>query len=321
MRKLIAEWNSVRDVWELPQSAICGHSAAYSETWPTSGMTASGVAFELLTWERRTVGSAYLSSLTDKGLSPTPTSSGEAGAKVLPTPHCSMGGTMDVAHQMATRHSPGLESISGLLGTPRATEIMSGDLYYPKGGDSRFRLEAQISLLEGRTADSSKLLPTPDVSSGLRSPESHAKGDHQVSLQDLPHLLPTPDAYEAKRGGSAHPDIKRAGGHTINLADVTEHLLPTPTTNNAADRDTQHQMDTRDSPGLDCIPHLLPTTRAAMGETRNSNIYDRPGASNLENKVVSTGARMPQQLSGGNESLDDQHHDLLSLLAAMERTA
>ncbi|GAA4762421.1 DNA cytosine methyltransferase [Microbacterium gilvum] len=42
-------------------------------------------------------------------------------------------------------------------------------------------------------------------------------------------LLPTPDAYAAGRGGSQHPDKRRDGGHTVSLADVTEHtLMPTP---------------------------------------------------------------------------------------------
>lgn len=42
--------------------------------------------------------------------------------------------------------------------------------------------------------------------------------------------MPTPDAYAGGRGGSQHPEKRRAGGHTVSLADVTEHeLLPTPT--------------------------------------------------------------------------------------------
>lgn len=42
-------------------------------------------------------------------------------------------------------------------------------------------------------------------------------------------LLPTPDAYAGGRGGSQHPDKRRGGGHTVSLADVTEHqLMPTP---------------------------------------------------------------------------------------------
>ena len=42
-------------------------------------------------------------------------------------------------------------------------------------------------------------------------------------------LLPTPNAYEGRWGGSQRPDKKRAGGHQVNLGDVAEHhLLRTP---------------------------------------------------------------------------------------------
>lgn len=41
-------------------------------------------------------------------------------------------------------------------------------------------------------------------------------------------LLPTPDASQAIRGGTQDPSKRRAGGHSVSLADVVEHLLPTP---------------------------------------------------------------------------------------------
>ena len=37
-------------------------------------------------------------------------------------------------------------------------------------------------------------------------------------------FLPTPAAYDATRGGTQHPDKRRAGGHQPSLADVAEHL-------------------------------------------------------------------------------------------------
>lgn len=44
-------------------------------------------------------------------------------------------------------------------------------------------------------------------------------------------LLPTPEANTGSNGGSQHPDKRRAGGHSVNLQDVAEHLLPTPAVN------------------------------------------------------------------------------------------
>ena len=60
--------------------------------------------------------------------------------------------------------------------------------------------------------------------------ESDGGGAGDVSL------LPTPDAYSADRGGSQHPDKRRAGGHQATIADVAEHLLPTPRTENNENR-------------------------------------------------------------------------------------
>ena len=51
----IASWNSQRDVWETDQGdLISGHLAVFSETWPTSGMTRSGMAYALPTSEPAT---------------------------------------------------------------------------------------------------------------------------------------------------------------------------------------------------------------------------------------------------------------------------
>ena len=57
----IATWNPGRDLWETGTQDLFGHSDVYSETWPTSGMTRNGVAYELPTWEPRTDGSGYSS--------------------------------------------------------------------------------------------------------------------------------------------------------------------------------------------------------------------------------------------------------------------
>lgn len=59
----IAQWNPARDVWETDQLSICGHSDVFSETFPTSGMTAAGTAFALPTSALRTDVSASSSLL------------------------------------------------------------------------------------------------------------------------------------------------------------------------------------------------------------------------------------------------------------------
>lgn len=56
MQKQVAIWNTVRGVWEKPETAnlLCEHSEPFSETWPTSGTMRNGKAFERPTQEHHT---------------------------------------------------------------------------------------------------------------------------------------------------------------------------------------------------------------------------------------------------------------------------
>ncbi len=54
------------------EGLFCEHLDVFSETFPTSGMTANGVAYELPTWEPRTDDSASSSSQPDEALLLTP---------------------------------------------------------------------------------------------------------------------------------------------------------------------------------------------------------------------------------------------------------
>lgn len=74
------------------------------------------------------------------------------------------------------------------------------------------------------TRENPRLLPTP-----ITAPTTG--NGHARSLGGELKLLPTPDAYQGSRGGSQDPEKRRAGGHTVSLADVVEkgsELLPTP---------------------------------------------------------------------------------------------
>jgi len=64
-QKPIATWNSARGVWETNQpNLFCEHWEPFLETWPTSGMTRNGQAFERPTLVRHITDSASLSSPT-----------------------------------------------------------------------------------------------------------------------------------------------------------------------------------------------------------------------------------------------------------------
>ena len=93
-------------------------------------------------------------------------------------------------------------------------------------------------------------------------------------------LLPTPDAYSGNRGGSQHPEKRRDGGHTVSLADVTEHeLLPTPTVGNATGGNAQRggaRASEQLLPGIAVAVaggSLMPTPRATRGGSSTEMSY------------------------------------------------
>ena len=83
----LAKWNPTRDCWENTQQAslFSERLDVFWGTWPSSGMTRSGVAYALPTWEPATDGSE---------------------CSYLPTPVASEGtkpsNTMGVARRQAT---------------------------------------------------------------------------------------------------------------------------------------------------------------------------------------------------------------------------
>ena len=113
MPELIAQWNPARGAWETgTASLICGHWEPFSGIWPTSGMTRSGMASELPTWERRMgdSGSSFL-----PGLLPTPraTCGGSAAEtmKLLPTPTATYSGNTAANH---LKKKPGRTTVTDL---------------------------------------------------------------------------------------------------------------------------------------------------------------------------------------------------------------
>ena len=81
----IAVWSTARDVWETPQTEglFCEHLDVFSETFPTSGLTRSGMAYALPTWAPRMGGSGCSSLPTPRA---TRGGSHTETMRLLPTP-------------------------------------------------------------------------------------------------------------------------------------------------------------------------------------------------------------------------------------------
>ena len=124
---------------------------------------------------------------------------------------------------------PAIQPAEALLRTPMADEDGGGPLHpdIAKERGQTLRLTGQIPALTG------DLLP---ATTAMDSESSGGSSASNVTLTDAVvrtglgavdnprHLLPTPGAYDGDRGGSQHPDKRRAGNHSVTLQDVAEHM-------------------------------------------------------------------------------------------------
>lgn len=120
--------------------------------------------------------------------------------------------------------------------------------------------------VRGRAGGVSRSASAAEGNGDQRERGGGATGD---SGADAPvTLLPTPDAYSGSRGGSQHPEKRRDGGHTVSLADVTEHaLLGTPRTAQGVQNDLRNPAVIGNPRGrLEDQIALLPTPNVAMAE-------------------------------------------------------
>ena len=103
------------------------------------------------------------------------------------------------------------------------------------------------------------------------------RGDDLMDLQVRPPtcppgllsgrtLLPTPTSNLGDNGGTQHPDKRRAGGHSVSIADAVHGLalLPTPAAQRSG-RNKSQSVGASVRPSLDSIATLLPTPRASDG--------------------------------------------------------
>lgn len=124
MPRPIAKWDSERKQWmNLPTFLTPVPSVAFSETWPTAGMTRAGVAYRLRTWAHRTAGS------------------GSSSLPILPTPSRVDG--VGGAGNSGRDGAPNLRTVAELLPTPNASIAQDGE------GFATWEARRQVALTKG----------------------------------------------------------------------------------------------------------------------------------------------------------------------------
>lgn len=159
----LAIWNPVTDRWEREQETIFGHSDAYSETWPTSGMTVNGVAYELPTWEHHTDDSGSSSLQHEGTLLRTPAAAAAEGGALSPERAKIENRTLRLSGQMI-------------------------DLVAPDQFDTKWKDSPQRA---------GTLLPTPTTSEATGAGRSEKKTGGE-NLRTAVTLLPTPKAGDGE---------------------------------------------------------------------------------------------------------------------------
>lgn len=216
--KPIARWNSSRDCWEGEGiDLLSGLLDVFSETFPISGMTVNGVAYELPTLAHHTNDSGSLSSQRG-GLIPTPRASdGEKGGP----------------NQRGSKGDLTVSSAVALLPTATAQDAAAS------GGssESNVTLTDAVVRTEFGTKPNARLLKTPTaqlaVNGGSQHPDKRKAGGHGPTLADeVEHLLPTPAASDSTGGrvSSEMGGVRESGSkRSVTLATAVHHeLLPTP---------------------------------------------------------------------------------------------
>lgn len=241
MPKPIGTWNPARGTWDDPNGAIdllSEHSEPFSATWPTSGMTRAGAAYELPTPALPTAATAS-SSL------PTPRASrGASGTETM----YALGAERTDEHRTQGQVSPPTPTTSAAKGAwsggeggpnLQAAVLLPTPMTGYSGRDAETWLDQRPAgngqrrtvISDLRIVIEETLLPT---ATGSTSTGPWTGGEGGPNLQQAVSLLPTPQAHDHVDGKTAEQVAamrKRTGAGVWNLNEVAANelsLLPTP---------------------------------------------------------------------------------------------
>jgi hypothetical protein len=199
------------------ESLLCEHSAVFSATWPTSGMTRRGSVYELPMSAHRMAGS------------------GSSSSRNLATP------TASIAKGGFPQDSHGKRDLRlDLLPTPTVSDANGSGTHGDGGPDLRTTVAARLPTPDAthgrkttRTGDLlpggvEKLLPTPRATDGEKGGPNQRGSGGDLMLTSAVILLPTPTAQDSGNTPADHLRKKPGRTQVTSLQVICEHgLLPT----------------------------------------------------------------------------------------------
>jgi len=193
-RTPFAYYDPATSCWRTSQGTLFEDSDRYSETWPRSGMTRAGCAYEL----------------------PTPAlpTAGNVSSSLLGTPRVSMALGPGRWEQNGTRGR--IESqVDQLLKTPTAQLAVNGGSRHPdkrRAGGHGPTLADEVEFL----------FPTPRATDGTKGGPNQRGSSGDLMLPSAVQLLPTPIAGDGKGGRNATAarlDPNSTAHHGMTLGD------------------------------------------------------------------------------------------------------
>jgi DNA (cytosine-5)-methyltransferase 1 len=177
VQKQIAVWNTDLKLWSKPNEVLFSeHLELFSETWPTSGMTLNGVAYELPMQVPHINASEYSSQHTQLG-----------GGQSLPTPTVSdqyTGNLASTQQKLGSMHSVTLAQVfhkPELFPTPTTRDYKDGSADHQRDGKVQTDTVARAIFSSGEVA----LMGTPRTSSANGStPKQVAAGAPKARIED-----------------------------------------------------------------------------------------------------------------------------------------
>lgn len=230
MQKPIAIWNTVRGVWEKPETGnlLCAHLELFSETWPRSGTMQDGKVYSPRMREPRTEDSeSLLSPIPEEALLRTPSAIEGDGGAITETQARAKNRMLQVRDQMAE-----LAAMNGLkvsksiqesvLPTPTATDIYADNMKSSQMSHGSLHSVNLSRLVHKKEIDWGRFLPAIErweIIIGRKAPEPtkpDGKEDaHRLSSSFTEWMMGLPEGFITGADVGRREELRACGNGVV----------------------------------------------------------------------------------------------------------
>ena len=258
MPKQIAVWNTDLKLWTKPSEVLFSeHLELFSGTWPTSGMTQSGVAYELVMQVPHT-------SVSESLLLRTPIAGEAAGGAVAPEVAKARNQTLRLSGQMIDLVAPDQ--------LPKLPTPTVSDQYTANLASTQQKPGSMHSVTLAQVFHKPDLFPTPVAADWKNGRPGDGYGPNLPKVTT--DLMPTPKALDGVKGNLKTSQERLDSGRQVDLPNVAIDLVaedkvklfPTLRASDSYERRNQKTMDRIAKDGGDMTMTTLARTTTDWGK-------------------------------------------------------